>query len=149
MGLRLSKSPVNRIYHTWDRWECYPAGFFEVHPPKGMTEEDCVNTYRLLLIDVEEFKRIMRLIISEWVNSCEHNLSNERMNRIAWMGQAALCYKYRIPARFRGGYNLLTEDEKMAADLAALEIINEWMIKTGNPILTIETVQSKTEADLY
>lgn len=140
---------MNRIYHTWDKWECYPAGFFEVNAPKGLTDDECVTKYTELLKDIPEFIRIMRLVISDWVRSCEHNLSNERMNRIAWMGQAALCYKYRIPARFRGGYNLLSESEKEDADRAALMVINEWMEKNGHPVLTAETVQSKTEMDLY
>lgn len=140
---------VNRIYHTWDKWECYPAGFFEVRPPKGLTEEDCVSIYSELLKDISEFKRIMLLVISEWVNSCEHNLTNERMNRIAWMGQAALCYKYRIPAKYRGGYHLLSDEEKLMADEAALECINLWMESKGYEKQTLETIESKTEADLY
>lgn len=140
---------MNRIYHTWDKWECYPAGFFEVRPPKGLTDDDCIEMYRLLLMDIDEFKRIMRLIIHEWVHSCEHNLTNERMNRIAWMGQASLCYKHRIPARYRGGYHLLTDDQKKLADDAALEVINEWMVKEGYPLMTIEEIQPATEVDLY
>lgn len=138
---------MNRIYHTWDKWECYPAGFFEVRPPKGLEEDDCIEKYKELLIDIEEFKRIMRLIINEWINSCEHNLTNERMNRIAWMGQASLCYKYGIPARYRGGYNLLSDEQKKLADDAALEIINEWMVNNGYE--KVASIESKTEMDLY
>jgi len=140
---------VERIYHTWDKWECYPAGFFEVRPPKGLTDEDCISLYAELLKDIPEFKRIMRLIIHEWVNSCEHNLSNERMNRIAWMGQSSLCYKFKIPARYRGGYHLLTKEQQLAADEAALELINEWMENNGHEKQTLQTIESKTEADLY
>lgn len=145
-----SEAKMNRIYHTWDKWECYPAGFFEVNAPKGLTDDDCVNLYKELLQDIPEFKRIMRLIIQEWPNSCEHNLTNDRMNRIAWMGQASLCYKYRIPARYRGGYNLLTEDEQRNADEAALEIINEWVLLKGfDETFTLKSIESKTEVDLY
>lgn len=140
---------MNRIYHTWDKWECYPSGFFEVRPPKGLTEDQCLEMYKTLLLDIDEFKRIMRLIISEWHYSCEHNLTNERMNRIAWMGQASLTYKHRIPARYRGGYHLLDDDQKKLADDAALEIINEWMVKNNYPLMTIEEIQPATEVDLY
>lgn len=140
---------MNRIYHTWDKWECYPAGFFEVNAPNGWSEEQCHELYRELLSNIEEFKSNMRWVIVDWHHSCEHNLTNERMNRIAWMGQAALCYKYRIPARFRGGYHLLTDEQKQAADNAAIEIINEWMKLKGYPLLTVESAQSKTEMDLY
>lgn len=140
---------MDRIYHTWDKWECYPAGFFEVRAPKGLTDDECITLYSELLRDLNEFKRIMICIISEWPNSCQHNLTNERMNRIAWMGQAALCYKYKIPARFRGGYHLLNDEEKKLADNCALEIINLWMQSNGYELYTEETIKSKTEADLY
>lgn len=138
---------MNRIYHTWDKWECYPAGFFEVNAPKGLTEDNCHELYRALLSELTEFRAIMFCVIQLWPNSCEHNLTNERMNRIAWMGQAALCYKHRIPARFRGGYHLLSDEQKIAADQAALEMINRWMHSQGYPLL--ESAESKTEMDLY
>ena len=140
---------VERIYHTWDKWECYPAGFFEVKAPKELTDDECIDLYCELLKDIPEFKRIMLLIIDEWPNSCEHNLTNERMNRIAWMGQSSLCYKHKIPARFRGGYHLLTKDQQQAADEAALEVINIWMERQGYEKQTSETIVSKTEMDLY
>lgn len=140
---------MDRIYHTWDKWECYPAGFYEVHAPEGVENEQAERIYKELLTNIPEFKRIMRLIIVEWKNSCEHYLTNERMNRIAWMGQAALTYKHKIPAKFRGGYHLLSETEKKLADESALEIINEWMVLHGYNTYTMETIQSKTEANIY
>lgn len=141
---------MNRIYHTWDKWECYRSGFFEVNTPKGMTDEECLERYKELLQDIDEFKRVMRLIIREWKYSCEHNLTNERMNRIAWMGQASLAYKYKIPSRFRGGYHLLTEEQRLAADNAALEVINEWLAsKFYDERYNLESIKSKTEVDLY
>lgn len=141
---------MDRIYHTWDKWECYRAGFFEVNPPKGMTDDDCLNKYKELLLDIDEFKRVMRLIIVEWKFSCRHNLTNERMNRIAWMGQASLAYKYGIPSRYRGGYHLLSESQRMAADNAALEVINEWLASQFyDERYNLESIKSKTEVDLY
>ena len=111
---------MNRIYHTWDKWECYPAGFYEVNVPKGMTEEICHDKYREVMSDLDEFKEIMRRILVEWPHSVEHNLTNERMNRVAWIGQAAMAYQYGIPAKFRGGFHLLPEHVRRAADQAAL-----------------------------
>lgn len=140
---------MNRIYHTWEKWECYPAGFFEVKPPKGLTESDCLNNYMTLLKDIPEFKRIMLLVISEWKYSCEHNLTNDRMNRIAWMGQAALAYKYHCPAKYRGGYHLLTKEEQLSADEAALEIINIWLESHGYQVQTLQSIQCRTETELY
>jgi hypothetical protein len=139
-----------RIYHTWDKWECYRAGFFEINPPKGMTDDECLEIYKNFLLDIPEFIRIMKLIIVEWPNSCEHNLTNERMNRIAWMGQASLTYKFGIPSRYRGGYHLLPKEDQINADQAALEIINEWLALKGyDERHDLESIKSKTEVDLY
>lgn len=143
------KQDEGRILHSWDKWECYPAGFYEENAPAGMTPEECEIKYKELLTNIPLFEDCMERILNEWINSCEHYLSNERMNRIAWLGQAALCYKYKIPSRFRGGYNLLNEKQKLAADKAALKYLNKWLIKYGRKELTLEEAQSKTEMDLY
>lgn len=140
---------MDRIYHTWDEWECYPAGFYEEKPPKGWTAEDCEETYRQLLSDPEEFARCLSHIIVEWVNSCEHYLTNDKMNRIAWLGQAALAWKHGIPSRFRGGYNLLTQEQKDKANEVALEYLNKWRELYGEPPLSMEEAQPRTKVELY
>lgn len=141
---------VERIFHTWDKWECYPAGFYENRPAdKTLSEDDCKEIYRSLLTDIPRFKAALWRVLDEWTNSCEHYLTNERMNRIAWLGQASLCIAEGIPSRYRGGYMLLTDDQKLAADLAALEALNEWMCRHGHPSLTLEQAGSRTQMDLY
>jgi len=138
-----------RIQHTWDKWECYRSGFYENHPPDGMTKEKCEETYKELLSDPEAFAKCLQKIIKEWKYSCEHYLTNPNMNRIAWLGQAALAYKYKIPSIFRGGYNLLTDEQKQNADDVALDYLNKWRNGRGLPALMPEQAQSKTEPNLY
>ncbi len=140
---------MQRIYHRWEKWECYKAGFFEEHPPKGMTIEDCQQAYAEFLRDLKTFKAAAYRVIDEWINSCEHNLTNETMNRIAWMGQSAMCIHTGIPSKYRGGYHLLTPEEQKAADETALSVINYWMFLHGYAEHTLETIKSRTEADLY
>lgn len=140
---------MKRIFHTWDKWECYPAGFYENKPPGDLTDEQAVAEYSTFLRDIPTFKVALERVLGEWPNSCEHYLSNERMNRIAWLGQAAMCIHTGIPSRFRGGYNLLTDDEKLAADLTALAALNTWLASEGEEPLTMEAAASKTEMDLY
>jgi len=140
---------IKRIYHTWDVWECYKSGFYEKVPPKGMTKDDCEETYRDLLSDTTRFKKASFRVISEWKNSCEHYLTNENMNRIAWMGQASLCIECGIPSIFRGGYHLLSKQQQIEADNIALEAINAWMFFNCYPLYSMESIESKTEANLY
>lgn len=138
---------MNRIYHTWDKWECYPAGFYE-NGSDGISTEQAEEKY-MEFLSGPEFEPALNRVITEWVNSCEHYLSNEKMNRIAWLGQASACIALGLPACFRGGYNLLSEDQKAKADCLALAALNRWLSERGETPLTPEEAQSKTEANIY
>ncbi len=139
----------NRIFHTFDKWECQKAGFYESKPPKGLTADNCRAYYRDLLTDMPEFERVLACVTSEWKHSCEHYLTNSAMNRIAWLGQAALCYKYGIPSEFRGGYGLLTEAQQLAADEAALRALNAWMKANGRPEAAMQDANPNRQSDIY
>lgn len=141
---------MKRIYHTWDKWECFPAGLYNNNPTdREVSEDEARAIYAEFLRDETRFTVALERVIGEWPNSCEHYLSNERMNRIAWLGQASLCIAEGIPNRFRGGYQQLTDAEKKAADMLALNALNEWLTAHGEDALTLEEAGSKTEMDLY
>ena len=141
---------MERIYHTWDKWECYPAGFYETKPPrKGMTTDECKEAYADFLSNTERFSNALARVLTEWPNSCEHYLTNERMNRIAWLGQAAMCIETRVSKFFCGGYFKLTEEQRLEADKTALVYLNKWLVANGHATLTLEQAASKTQADLY
>lgn len=144
----VNESDSKRIYHTWEKWECYPAGFYE-EKPNGMTQDEGEEHYRAFLSDLAQFESALNEVISTWKNSCEHYLTNERMNRIAWLGQASVAQALHIPSCCRGGYNRLTDSQKAAADGLALTYLNKWLVSRGQSEVTLEEVQSKTEADLY
>lgn len=139
---------IKRVYHTWEKWECYPAGFYELkHPTKN--DEDCREEYADFLRDLPAFEEALAAIVTEWKFSCEHYLSNENMNRIAWLGQASMCYARGVPAVYRGGFNRLSDDEQSAANEMALKYLNVWLDRAGYPPLTMDQAQSRTEMNLY
>jgi hypothetical protein len=140
---------MKRIFHTWDKWECYPAGFYESRPREELTAAQCEQIYRDLLRDIPVFEAALFTVITQWRNSCEHYLTNESMNRIAWLGQAALCVYRGIPSCFRGGFNLLTDEEKQAANLAALKFLNKWLVDRGKPKVTLEQAGVAAKVNLY
>lgn len=127
----VNTSDPNRIFHTFDKWECHKAGFYETKPPKGMTKKDCERVYVEFLTDENAFRDALRHVIDEWKHSCEHYLTNRAMNRIAWLGQAALCYARGISSEYRSGFHLLSDEQQERANLIALEYLNEWLIKNG------------------
>lgn len=140
---------MRRIFHTWDKWECYPAGFYENKPPPGMSMAEATQRYSEFLRDTPTFETALGRVISEWKNSCEHYLTNENMNRIAWLGQASACIALGIPSAFRSGFHRLSAREQETANLTALKYLNLWLEEQGEPALTLEGAASKTKMDLY
>ena len=143
------KEESGRIYHTWEKWECYRAGFYEEKAPDGMSQEDGEEKYREFLADLPRFEASLKIIVSEWPYSCEHYLTNDRMNRIAWLGQASVAQAMGIPSCCRGGYNLLSDEQKRAADEMALKYLNIWLLNRGLPALERDQALSRTETELY
>ena len=82
-----------------------------------------------MLTDEKAFRAALDGVTVDWMYSCEHYLTNKAMNRIAWLGQAALTYSRGIPSTFRGGFNLLSEEQKDKANHIAHEYLNRWMIE--------------------
>jgi ParB-like chromosome segregation protein Spo0J len=138
-----------RILHTWDKWECYRAGFHAERPPNGMTQEQGEQAYRDFLSDIAKFEATLQTITAEWTFSCEHYLTNDRMNRVAWLGQASVAKALGIPAVCRGGYQLLTQEQKYAADMMAVKYLNRWLTAHGKPQAMLGEAVGRTEAELY
>jgi len=116
----------NRVFHTFDKWECVKHGFY-ASTKDGWSRERCEQAYLDLLSDPVEFDSVARKVVSEWPMSCEHYLTNSAMNRIAWLGQASVCYKYGVPSQFSSGWNLLSKDQQDKANAVALKVLNEWL----------------------
>ena len=138
-----------RILHTYEKWECHKAGFYGTTAPVGLSKEQCEEKYSELLSSTSTFGSVLEKVIVEWKNSCEHYLTNDTMNRIAWLGQAALCFEYGIPACFRNGYNLLTKDQQYKADRTALKYLNIWLRNNGFETVGKELITNKPKADIY
>jgi hypothetical protein len=124
----VNTSDPQRFFHTFDKWECHKAGFYETKF-EGLTEDQCKNKYAEFLKDETMFRDALDHVINEWKHSCEHYLTNKAMNRIAWLGQASMCYATGIPSKYSSGYNLLTKSEQDKANNIALEYLNEWLVK--------------------
>lgn len=137
-----------RVYHTWDKWECFKAGFYKERPD-GMTQEEGEEMYRTFLADISRFDEALKAVTTQWTYSCEHYLTNDRMNRIAWLGQASVAQALGIPSCCRGGYHRLTEEQKQAADALALQYLNKWLTSHGRDAVDYEQAGGRTEAELY
>ncbi len=127
----------NRIFHTYDKWEATEYGFYDLQHKK-YSKVQCENMYIKLMTDEELFSDALSKVISEWVHSCEHNLTNSSMNRIAWLGQAAMAYAYNVPSIYCSGFSLLEDEDKNNANVIALKYLNEWLKENDIESVTMD-----------
>jgi ParB-like chromosome segregation protein Spo0J len=121
-----NEGDTQRIFHTYDKWECHKAGFYE-SVKDGMSHKDCEMEYIRILTDLDLFAQILEKVITEWKHSCEHYLTNKSMNRIAWLGQAAVCYHSGVPSRYSYAWFELTKSQQDAANNVAHKYLTKWL----------------------
>ena len=119
---------MKRIYHPWHKWECFKAGFYDT--TCALSTDDAKRAYAEFLADIPRFTAAMQRVVEEWPISCEHFLTNQDINRIAWLGQSSMCIETGIPARFRGGFKLLSSDQQREANAAAAIALESWLTRT-------------------
>jgi hypothetical protein len=137
----VNTSDPDRIFHTFDKWECHKAGFY-ASKFDGLTQDECEQAYADFLSDDYKFKTALQGVITDWKNSCEHYLTNKAMNRIAWLGQASVCYATKIPSKYCSGFNRLTPEQQEHANEIALEYLNKWMTNNGRSEISMEDALS-------
>lgn len=119
-------SNIKRIYHPWWKWECYKSGFYSSSLSGGRTKDQGILLYQSHLSDIEGFRASMLQVLSAWTHSCDQFLSNVKINRIAWLGQASVCISAGVPSCCRSGYKLLTTEQQQTADKEAHQMILLW-----------------------
>lgn len=148
-GRTANTNDESRIFHTYDKWECVDYNFYGTKKD-GMTKEECEFAYAEFLSDHIKFDEALAELIPLWKNSCEHYLTNSAMNRIAWLGQAALAFKLNIPSRFCSGWQLMTEEQQGRANSVALRHLNKWLDGHDMEKLTIdEAVSVGRQVEIY
>lgn len=138
----------DRVFHTYDKWECFKAGFYNT-TKDGMAKAECEESYKVFLSDIPRFEAALERVISEWKNSCEHYLTNASMNRIAWLGQAAMCIATGVPSVFRAGFFKLTAKQQETANESALKYLNRWLEMNGRATVTMEEAYSGRQSNIY
>jgi hypothetical protein len=144
----VNTSDKNRVFHTYEKWECHKAGFYKTCMD-GMKKEECEQEYCNFLSDDKRFSNALERVISEWKNSCEHYLTNVSMNRIAWLGQASMCYDTGIPHVYRSGFFLLTDAQQARANKIAWEYLNKWLVANDMDEISLEDALSSKQMNIY
>ena len=116
---------MERIYHRYELWECFKNGFF--NKVSGDKKTELSKKVVELFTDSKLTEFYMRRVISEWKYSCEHNLTNNSLNRVAWLGQSACCLFAKVPFNLTmESWRLVPEQNQIIACDIAEKIIKEY-----------------------
>jgi hypothetical protein len=119
------KPNIKRVYHPYTLWEDYKHGFYD----------NCTGSDKdaMLLKSIEMFndeiltKKYMNKVIETWKYSCEQNLTNPSMNKIAYIGQGACCLYARVPSTVTmEAWSHLTDEVKERSNNIAKNVIDNW-----------------------
>jgi len=116
---------MGRKYHSWELWEDYKAGFYD------NVSGERKNTMIKKVVEMFSSKVLTELymtrVIEEWFYSCEQNLTNPSMNRVAYLGQAACClYAGCTSSITMEAWHLVSKENRDIADNIAMNVINKW-----------------------
>lgn len=114
-----------RVYHNFMELEEYLGGMWRI--VRGDERKRYISASAKLMMDVDRFYLAMCRALREWPMSCQHNLSAEQMNRIAWLGHAGCCIEEGSPEDCtRAGWYWLDDGQMEAANLAAAKALMLW-----------------------
>lgn len=112
---------MKQIYKPYWQWEDYLNGMYET-VCNDETEQQSKAIE--LLSNCELFYSVGLDMTSKWVVSSEVNLTNNRINRKAWIGQASCNYKFGVvETQTKIAWGLLTETQRIEANNIAEKLI--------------------------
>lgn len=114
---------VKKIYHHYEKWEEYKAGMWE-NPSKDEIENLVPQIIEFTGNHIEYGKAMLE-VIKNWKFSCEDKLTDIHLNRRAWLGHAACCFKFGWKESLvRIAWNKLTNKQRFLANKEADKCIN-------------------------
>lgn len=99
-----------------------------MYHPSGDKTDKPIKLAIKMLTDLDLFEKTAREVIHNWHYTCEHNLTNTGLNRIAYIGQASCFYKYDVREdETRKAWSYLTDEQREKANAVADKILREWL----------------------
>lgn len=119
---------MERIYHPYNLWEDYQCGFYD--NCSGSKKSEYISGILEMFNSEHLTQQYMQKVIDEWEYSCQHNLSNISLNRIAYIGQSACCIYCGAPSTVTmEAWSLLSKEIQDRSDKIANQILNNWLNK--------------------
>ena len=116
---------MKRIFHQYQEMEDFKNGMYRENKND---RNERVKRACEILGDKETCRKAMETVVSKWKNATEYNLSNDKINKKAWLGQACCSIYANVHEdETREGWGLLTDNQREQANKIANEIITNWV----------------------
>lgn len=113
---------TKRVYYHYQDLEEYQRGMWRI--VRGEERKACILRAAKLMMETAAFYSQMLRALTEWPKSCEHNLTCDGMNKIAWLGHAGCCIGAASPEEAtRAAWYRLNDSQMDAANAAAAAVL--------------------------
>ncbi len=127
----LLKMKIKQVWTPYHLWEDFQNGMWRKVAP---------DEHQILLPLAVDFTgnttlygQAMREVVLAWPFAMLNALTNSSLNKRAFLGHCACCYKIQMPESVtRAAWWLLTEDQRFKADEQAQQTIDSWQIAYSN-----------------
>jgi hypothetical protein len=124
---------MKRVYHHYTKLEEFHAGMWSI--VRGEDRQRNIEAAATLMRNPESFRRAMLRATKEWPRSCEHNLTADGANYLAWLGHAGCCIAVQSSEEnTRCAWHTLTVTEQRLANEAAAEVLAQWYAEVDLPL---------------
>jgi len=116
---------MKQVFHHYTKWEEWHAGMWRKVPK--WEEAVFLRKATALTNKTEVWGKYMLMVLERWPISCEQNLTNASINRVAWIGQAACCLWFNCPEYIvRLAWWKLSDQKQIDANKKADDAILKW-----------------------
>jgi len=126
---------MKQFFAPYIDWEDYQNGMYTM---RNDDDELLIRKSMKLLKDENLFLSVAKKVIKEWNVTTKCHLTNNEINKKAWLGQASCSYHFKVPELLtRVAWGKLTKFEQDKANSVAEKVINSYLlnIETSNPKL--------------
>lgn len=111
-----------QAYVPYWKWEDYINGMWNTYDESRLQEAIEFTG------DHIKYGNAMREVIEAWPRTMLNSLTNNSINKRAFLGHCAVCFKLGITeSTTRAAWKELTDQQRYDADKVAQETINEWI----------------------
>jgi len=116
---------MKKIYIKYNLWEDYKEGMYSLK--KLVNKNELIKLNINLLSNPDLFYNTGIKLIDIWPNSCDENLSNKNINRLAWIGQASCFVNHKSPEYItKKSWKLLDVKTQNKANMVAYKILKHY-----------------------